>query len=66
MENTSKRFKVQVIVENAKWPYVGNAYQNKDGSISVLLDSGAKLTGGQKLYIRPARTEMTAPLAPTS
>ena len=37
-------YKVQAIRDNDKsWPYVGNAYRNKDGSISLLLDRRVKL-----------------------
>jgi hypothetical protein len=38
-----------------KWPFVGTAYFNRDGSISVYLDAKATITGGQRLYIRAAR-----------
>jgi hypothetical protein len=54
MEN--RKLKVQCITDAGKWPYVGNAYRNRDGSISVYLDAGVTLTGGQKLYLREARS----------
>ena len=42
MKNPS--YKAQVVLDNAKsWPYIGNAYANKDGSLSLLLDRGVKL-----------------------
>jgi hypothetical protein len=53
MEN--KKLKVQLITPEGKWPFVGNAFRNRDGSISVYLDEGVALTGGQKLYLRAAR-----------
>ena len=49
------KFKVQLITEGTTWPYVGNAYLNKNGSINIYLDAGVTLTGGQKLHLRPAR-----------
>ncbi len=42
MENQEKKqsYSVQVIVEGGKWPFVGTAFQNKDGSMNVLLKEG--------------------------
>ena len=37
-------FKVQAIREGFQWPYIGNAYRNKDGSIGLLLDRDVTLT----------------------
>jgi len=58
MEN--KKLKVQLITEEGKWPYVGNAFRNRDGSITLYLDEGVTVTAGQKLYLRPARTKNDA------
>jgi hypothetical protein len=55
-------YKVQLITPEGKWPYVGNAYQNHNGTISLYIDRGVTLTGGQKLYLRTARAE-SAPVA---
>lgn len=61
MSNTAKKFKVQLITDGeARWPYVGNAYENKDGSLNVYLDEGVKLAGGQKLRVRPAKPKAGA------
>jgi hypothetical protein len=66
MNNPS--YKAQVIIEDGSWPYAGNAYINRDGSISLLLDRGIKLelpdgvkleaSGGKavKLFLRTPRT----------
>ncbi len=46
MSNTQKTpsYKVQAIVEGASpWPYLGNAYANKDGSLTIVLDRGVAL-----------------------
>lgn len=53
---TTKRpkFKVQLIIDGGRWPYVGNAYQNSDGTFTIYLDRDVELTGGRKLRIRPA------------
>ena len=52
----TRKFKVQLIITNGgKWPYVGNAYVNRNGTINVYLDQGVTLSGGQKLHLRPAR-----------
>lgn len=59
-------FKLQLITPNGKWPYIGNAYLNRDGSFSIYLDAGVTVTGGQKLHLRAARAkpdEMVAPEA---
>ena len=55
--SNAKRFKVQLIADEGKWPYVGDARKNKDGSINVYLDAKDELVlkGGQKLRLRPAR-----------
>ena len=53
MGNAS-RFKLQVVVEGGRWPYVGNGYLNKDGSINIVLDQDVELGGGQKLQLRAA------------
>ena len=56
----SQRMKVQQIVENSKtWPYVGNAYFNKDGSLNVYLDKDKAVPTGAKLHLRPARGRQT-------
>jgi len=62
-------FKLQAICDNHQpWPYIGNAFQNKNGSFSLYLDRGVKvvLADGTlleandersvKLYLRPARS----------
>jgi hypothetical protein len=65
MDNTTRKYKVQKIVEGATWVYVGNAYLNKNGTLSIQLDKNATLSGGDKLYVKPARekTEAEAPPA---
>jgi hypothetical protein len=36
--------KLQAIIENKRpWPYIGNAYANGNGSLSIVLDRGMKL-----------------------
>ena len=63
-------YKAQAIIETEKsWPYIGNAYLNKDGSLSLLLDRRIKLVladgttlqaEGQtrvKLFLRAPRTQ---------
>ena len=50
-------YKLQLITPEGKWPYVGNAYVNRNGSISIYLDEGVSLTGGQKLYMRAAQSK---------
>lgn len=60
MENTTRKYKVQRIVEGQAWPYVGNAYLNKNGTLSIQLDKNATLSGGDKLYIKPAREKPEA------
>jgi hypothetical protein len=50
----SKRFNAQLITDGERWPFVGRAYVNHNGSLTVYLDDGVTLTGGQKLYLRPA------------
>jgi hypothetical protein len=58
----TRKFKVQLIITNGgKWPYVGNAYVNRNGTINVYLDEGVTLSGGQKLHLRPARGKAEAP-----
>ena len=38
-------FKAQAVCEGqAPWPYIGNVFQNADGSLSLLLDVGTALT----------------------
>jgi hypothetical protein len=54
--STSTKLKVQLVIEGQKWPYVGNGFVNKDGSFSIYLDQNVELKGGQKLFVRPART----------
>ena len=51
---TTRRFKLQLIVEGGRWPYVGNGYQNKDGSINIVLDPDTELRSGQRLHLRAA------------
>ncbi len=53
----ARNFKVQLITSEGKWPYVGNARLGRNGSLNVYLDQGVTITGGQKLYIRPAREQ---------
>ena len=36
-------YKAQTITEDKSWPFVGNAYKNPGGSISLVLDRGVKL-----------------------
>jgi len=48
-------YKLQLITAEGKWPYVGNAYVNRNGSISIYIDGGVTIAGGQKLYLRAAR-----------
>ena len=57
----TRKFKVQLILaSNGKWPYVGNAYVNRDGTINVYLDPGVTLSEGQKLHLRAARGKTEA------
>jgi hypothetical protein len=67
-------YKLQAIIENTKpWPFVGNAYTNTNGSITILLDrgvklelpDGTKLDGTVKLYLREFRGRNDAAAAPT-
>jgi hypothetical protein len=51
---SSRKYNVQLITDGERWPFVGRAYVNHNGSISVYLDEGVTLTGGQKLYLKPA------------
>jgi hypothetical protein len=48
-------FKLQLITTDGKWPFIGNAFVNRNGSISIYLDAGVTVTGGQKLYLRAVR-----------
>jgi hypothetical protein len=57
---TNKKWKVQRITDAGKWPYIGDAYVNKDGSINVYLDEGVAVSGGEKLHIKPAREKAEA------
>ena len=57
-------FKLQLITPNGKWPYLGNAYLNRDGSFSICLDAGVTITGGQKLHLRAARAKPDKTVAP--
>jgi hypothetical protein len=43
-----------LISDGERWPFVGRAYLNHNGSINVYLDEGVTLTGGQKLYLKHA------------
>jgi hypothetical protein len=62
---SSRKYNVQLISDGERWPFVGRAYLNHNGSINVYLDDGVTLTGGQKLYLKyaadkaekPAKTE---------
>ena len=57
------KFKVQLVVNDANWPFVGNAYANRNGAISIYLDDKVVLHGGQKLYLsatKPRTVEATA------
>ena len=56
----TRKFKVQLIMQEGKWPYVGNAYVNRNATINVYLDEGVTLSGGQKLHLRPARGKAAA------
>ena len=41
---TTPAYKAQAIIDGEKsWPYVGNVYRNKDGSLSLLIDAGVKV-----------------------
>ena len=50
----TKRFKLQLIVDDGRWPYVGNGYLNKDGSINLVVDQDTIIEGGRRLRLRPA------------
>lgn len=65
MENTTRKYKVQQIVEGQAWPYVGNAYLNHNGTFSIQLDKSATMPGGAKLYLKPAREKRTDSAEPT-
>ena len=52
MENV-KAFEVQLIVDQGKWPQIGTARFNKNGSLNLYVSRGVTLSGGQKLYLRP-------------
>jgi hypothetical protein len=56
-------FKLQLITTDGKWPYIGNAYVNRNGSVSIYLDAGVTVTGGQKLYLRAVRPKDEAAAA---
>ena len=51
---TTRRFKLQLVVQDGRWPYVGNGYLNKDGSINIVLDPDTELKSGQRLHLRAA------------
>src|SRR5690349_13871795 len=46
----ARHYKVQLISETKgeKWPYVGNAYENKNGSVNIYLDPGKAIPMGAK------------------
>jgi len=57
-ENATKKGRrpshnIQRIVEDGKWPFIGAVWQNKDGSLNVVLDDD--LPKGAKLHIRPRK-----------
>lgn len=67
-------YKLQAIIEDTKpWPFVGNAYANANGSITILLDrgvklelpDGTKLEAAVKLYLRESGRRNDAAAAPT-
>ena len=58
MEN--RKLKAQLITPEGKWPFVGNGFRNRDGSITVYLDEGVTLSGGQKLFLRAVREKTAA------
>ena len=60
----TSKFKVQLITEDGKWPFVGNAYCNRNESVSIYLDEGVTITGGQKLYL--SATEKRPEAAPAA
>ena len=62
----TRKFNVQLITQEGKWPYVGRAYKNHDGSLSLYLNDGVTITSGQRLYIRAARGKSEAPADATS
>ena len=40
----AKRYKAQVVTDGqSPWPYLGNAFENRDGSISLYLDVGCAI-----------------------
>ena len=57
----TSNYKLQLITPEGKWPFIGNAYINRNGSLSIYLDEGVSLTGGQKLYLRPTRPTADQP-----
>ena len=63
MENTTKKFAVEIITQEGKWPRAGIAYVNKNGSISLYLGDEIAIAGGQKLYLRPVSENETKPKA---
>ncbi len=57
-------YEVQLISEeDKKWPSVGYARVNKNGSINVYLKPGASIEGGKKLYLSPSKPKTTEGLA---
>jgi hypothetical protein len=66
--------KLQAIVENKPWPFVGNGYTNANGAISILLDrgvalvlaDGTRLEGAVKLYLRASIPRPEAPVDPAA
>ena len=63
MENTTKKFAVEIITQEGKWPHAGIAYVNQNGSISLYLADEIAIAGGQKLYLRPVSEGAAKPKA---
>src|SRR5262249_60761245 len=52
------RFNVfQITTDKQKWPRIGTALVNRDGSFNVYLDQNVTLTGPAKLQIRVRRAK---------
>jgi hypothetical protein len=56
------KFTVQLITDGeAKWPYVGGAVVNKNGSINLYLDEGKPVPAGARLYLAQPRKAEAKP-----
>src|SRR5262249_21370615 len=49
------RFNVSLITDEGKWPSVGTAYGNRDGSFNLYLRENVTLSGPAKLQMRVVR-----------